>query len=400
MNAGYRRGARSYRCSTGNGSKHEALEFDAFAALAVAGLRGLPDALATRAIIIRMRRRAPDEEVEPFRIKYHVPQAAPIKQALEEWCSGAAISQEPVMPPGVVDRAADIWEPLIAIADAYGGEWPEMGRAAAVFFTKANAEDEARSSGVELLSHIREAFRADNQLPSKVLIERLCSRDESPWATANRGNPIDEMGLAKRLKHYSIKPGKLRIGGQTPRGYHADDFRDAWGRYLPPDPEHPEHPEHLSHCNNLNVPPVPPVPPNEGAGAAIEGEAGNDWSEQIGFDDSGDTAPAGLPGSRQRHAAKGRGEEKLGLCRGEQQGPGSAPHEPRDEHGHARTTALASTARAETDAGSGLRVCPACAAEGWTECCHSQITPDQIERFEQLRARFDALPKPRAEAAA
>jgi len=31
MNAGYRRGAKSYLCATGNGSKREALEFDAFA---------------------------------------------------------------------------------------------------------------------------------------------------------------------------------------------------------------------------------------------------------------------------------------------------------------------------------------------------------------------------------
>src|SRR5262245_9117912 len=67
MNAGYRRGAKSHRCSTGNGSKHEALVFEAYAPLAVAGLRNLPDALATRAIIVRMRRRSPDERVEPFR---------------------------------------------------------------------------------------------------------------------------------------------------------------------------------------------------------------------------------------------------------------------------------------------------------------------------------------------
>jgi hypothetical protein len=64
MNAGYRRGAKAHRCATGNGSKHEAIVFEAYAPLAVAGLHDLPDALATRAIIIRMRRRAPDEQVE------------------------------------------------------------------------------------------------------------------------------------------------------------------------------------------------------------------------------------------------------------------------------------------------------------------------------------------------
>jgi hypothetical protein len=249
MNAGYRRGAKSYRCSTGNGSKHEALEFEAFAALAVAGLRNLPDALASRAIIIRMRRRAPDEEVEPFRIKHHVPQALPVKQALEEWCLGAVVSQEPDMPAGVVDRAADIWEPLIAIADAYDGDWPEMARKAAVYFTKANAEDEARSSGVELLANIKEAFGSDDMISSKTLIERLCARAESPWATINRGNPIDEMGLARRLKPYGIKPKAVRIMDKTPRGYSADQFSDAWSRYL----QQVQQVQQLSDCSDLDV---------------------------------------------------------------------------------------------------------------------------------------------------
>ena len=42
-----------------------------------------------------------------------------------------------------------------------------MARAAAVFFTKANAEDEARS-GVELLAHIRDAFGDGNYLATPI----------------------------------------------------------------------------------------------------------------------------------------------------------------------------------------------------------------------------------------
>ena len=267
MNAGYRRGAKFYRCDTGNGSRHEPIEYDAFAPLAVAGLRSLPDALATRAIIIRLRRRAPDEQVEPSRPKIHDPQALPIRQALEEWCVNAAVPPEPELPECITDRAADIWEPLIAIADAYGGDWPERARAAAVHFTKANAEDEARSSGVELLAHIKEAFGGEQHISSEELIRRLCARDESPWTTANRGHEIDQVGLSRRLKPYGIKSTKVRFGPKSLRGYRIDMFVDAWTRYLPTNPEHLEHPEHLSHCNNLDVPPVPPVPPSgEGEG--------------------------------------------------------------------------------------------------------------------------------------
>ena len=54
MNAGYRRGAKSHKCSTGT-KKIKAEEFDAFACVAVAGLRSLPDMLASRCIFIRMK---------------------------------------------------------------------------------------------------------------------------------------------------------------------------------------------------------------------------------------------------------------------------------------------------------------------------------------------------------
>ena len=43
---------------------------DAFAPVAFAGLRELPDTLASRSIFVRMKRRAPDEYVEPFRHRY------------------------------------------------------------------------------------------------------------------------------------------------------------------------------------------------------------------------------------------------------------------------------------------------------------------------------------------
>jgi hypothetical protein len=235
MNAGYRRGAKAHRCATGNGSKHEAIVFEAYAPLAVAGLHDLPDALATRAIIIRMRRRAPDEQVEHFRIKHHVPEAKPIREALEEWCEVASTKiGDPVMPDGVVDRAFDIWEPLIAIADVAGDLWPTQAREAAVYFTRANAEEESRSHGVELLSHIREVFGSDQRLAAKVIIDRLCELPESPWKDI-RGKPLEERGLARRLKVYGIKSKTVRVEGRTPKGYDAADFADAWKRYLPSD---------------------------------------------------------------------------------------------------------------------------------------------------------------------
>src|SRR5262245_24497063 len=85
-NGGYRRGAKVYRCITA-GNKIEPEELDSFSPVALAGLRTLPDTLASRSIFIHMRRRAADEEVEPYRQRIHSQQADPIAEALVEWCA-------------------------------------------------------------------------------------------------------------------------------------------------------------------------------------------------------------------------------------------------------------------------------------------------------------------------
>jgi hypothetical protein len=232
LNGGYRRGAKVHRCVI-HGKKVEIEELDAFAPVAVAGLRSLPDTLASRAIMIRMKRRAPDEQVEPFRCRYHSTEAKPIREALAEWCSGNYLGGiEPDMPRGIEDRAADCWEPLLAIADAAGSDWPTRARAAAVFLTN-RAADETLTAGVELLAHIRDAFGDEPYLATTALLDRLRDRDESPWRDI-RGRPLDDRGLARRLKGYGIRSKTVRVDGKTPKGYDAADFADAWKRYLPP----------------------------------------------------------------------------------------------------------------------------------------------------------------------
>ena len=247
LNGGYRRGAQVHRCVT-HGKKIETEALDAFAPVAVAGLRDLPDTLASRSIIIRMKRRAPDEYVEPFRYRLHVGEIKPIREALAEWCKehGPNIRiAEPALPRGIEDRNADCWEPLLAIADEAGGDWPKRARAAAVALTHSAADDSV-SRGVMLLEHIRDAFADDAHLATAVLLARLRDRDESPWADI-RDKPLDGRGLGLRLKGYDIKSKTVRVGAgdQTARGYSASDFADAWRRYLPP--AHSAHSAHSAH---------------------------------------------------------------------------------------------------------------------------------------------------------
>lgn len=60
LNAGHRRSGVAYRC-VGMGTAQKVMAFPSFCAVALAGLNDIPDTIASRAIIIRMRRRGPGE---------------------------------------------------------------------------------------------------------------------------------------------------------------------------------------------------------------------------------------------------------------------------------------------------------------------------------------------------
>ncbi|MGH3898766.1 MAG: DUF3631 domain-containing protein [Pseudonocardiaceae bacterium] len=115
LNAGHRRGAVAYRC-VGEGTRQKVEAFPAYAAVALAGLGDLPDTIMTRSVVIRMRRRAPGEHVEPFRHRMHKAEGHQLRDQLAEWTTTVADQLEhawPTMPAGISDRPADVWEPLL-----------------------------------------------------------------------------------------------------------------------------------------------------------------------------------------------------------------------------------------------------------------------------------------------
>src|SRR5262249_52600997 len=136
------------------------------------------------------------------------------------------------MPDGVTDRAADIWEPLIAIGDLAGEEWARRAREAAILVVKGRVADD-QSIGVRLLADLKAAIGDRDRRPTEMLLERLNAMDESPWGGWNGGQGMNARDLAKRLKPYGIAPKVIKMpDGSTPRGYLRSDFADAWSRYL------------------------------------------------------------------------------------------------------------------------------------------------------------------------
>ncbi len=138
----------------------------------------------------------------------------------------------PDLPAEITDRNADVWEPLIAIADAAGGAWPERARGSAVAAVAASQGDRG-GAGVDLLRDTRTVFGEDDFVTTAVLLDRLYHLEESQWNNY-REKPLDARVLSEMLGDYEIGPGQKKIKGINTRGYERYKFEDAWTRYLPP----------------------------------------------------------------------------------------------------------------------------------------------------------------------
>jgi hypothetical protein len=141
----------------------------------------------------------------------------------------------PEFPDGIEDRDADVWEALLAVADAAGGEWPDRARAAAVALVAA-AKESIPSLGIRLLTDLRTVFEDRDVMPTADMLAALEALPEAPWAELVAGKPINARGLSKRLGAYGIKSTTVRVGERVERGYRRQDLADAWSRYLPSSP--------------------------------------------------------------------------------------------------------------------------------------------------------------------
>lgn len=230
LNAGHRRGAVAGRCIM-KGNKVLTEEIPAYCAVALAGIGGLPDTILSRSVVVRMRRRAPHETVTPWRRRKHVPQGEYIRDKLAKWAGSIEIDEWPDIPDGVEDRDADIWEALLAVADAAGGEWPQTARVAAVTLVTESKES-TPSLGIRLLKDLYAIFGDDDVMSTQDILKKLNALEEAPWGNL-KGHPIDARGLANRLRPYEVSSATVRVGEKTLKGYKAEDLYDTWVRYVP-----------------------------------------------------------------------------------------------------------------------------------------------------------------------
>ena len=235
LNAGYRRGSVARRMG---GPKMTTLEaFPVYCPKAFAAIGQLPDTIADRSIAIRLQRKTREEQVERFRRRWAQPAGESLRDRLADWLEPQLDylhEARPDLPDQLDDRAQDCWEPLLAIADLVGGDWPERARAAALELS-GNGEREDDSTTARLLNDIYSVFESNgtDRYRTADLIDELSKIEESPWGDWF-GKAITPQGLSKLLRPHRICTLAIWLEGEKARGYKREQFAEAWLRYPPP----------------------------------------------------------------------------------------------------------------------------------------------------------------------
>jgi hypothetical protein len=239
LNTGFYAGGVA-SCCVGQGANVTYKDFRTYCAKAIAGIGQLPDTVADRSIPIRLQRKRPGETVARFRRRHAKAEACVIKTELSDWITSIADrlnEAEPTLPDELTDRQQDGIEPLLAVADSAGGDWPAALREAAVeIFQSQAAEDQ--NVGVQVLADIRSIFgtTVEDRIATAELLEKLKEIETSPWADWSKGKGLTPNGLSRLLKPFGVSPRTVRTEDKRAKGYLAESFEDAFGRYLPPQP--------------------------------------------------------------------------------------------------------------------------------------------------------------------
>jgi hypothetical protein len=242
LNSGYREGGSVSVC-VGQGANLSYATFSTFAPKAIAGLNKLPDTVQSRSIPIRLKRKAAGEQAERYFRRDARQAAEPVRDSLAsllEHYADQLADARPQLPAELGDRTADVWEPLFAIADLAGADWPERARAAAVELSTAGDLEDA-TVGVRLLTDTKAVFdsQAVDRVSSKGLVAALNELDEAPWGEWAKGRGLTQRTLANLLHKFDVRSKTVRFDDDTTaKGYHRSQFEDAFARYIDPSKRH------------------------------------------------------------------------------------------------------------------------------------------------------------------
>jgi putative DNA primase/helicase len=258
LNSGHTRDACVIRTE---GDDHEPVQFSTYCPKAIALIGKLPDTLEDRSIVIPMKRKTDAEEIIDSTYRERMDDLRQVHSKIIRWVqdnlSAIESIRKPSIPSGIKsDRLKDNIRPLLAIAEAVGGEWLDKVHRAVLSLCEQEPEDTYPLRALRDVYSIFENHGVE-KLSSADIIQALVADEEGPWGEYTHGRPLTARGLAKLLVRYGIKPSTIRLDVGTAKGYSREQFSDAWDRYLPqkdiPISETPKNPIPIRNIRNKSI---------------------------------------------------------------------------------------------------------------------------------------------------
>jgi putative DNA primase/helicase len=251
INAGHSRTGRAWRT---NPDTFEPESFPCFAAAALAGIGRLPPTIADRSIPVLLKRKLAGEQADKLK-RREKQSMTPLRARIHRWITDNATAIADRIQSGKCiidlgnDRAEENWEPLFALADQAGGDWPAKMREAA----KALEAHTSEEGGDHLLMDIREVIAA-NPTPSSTFGQSgypgtgaLVQGGKVPVATlaaalrqsaASSWEKLTPRGLGNMLKGFDLHSTPERFADKKQhKCYSVADLEQVFARYLNAEPK-------------------------------------------------------------------------------------------------------------------------------------------------------------------
>ncbi len=220
------------RCA---GESYEVKPFNTFSPKVLAMIGKPPGTILDRSVRLPLKRAPHNAKLELVRLD-RLSELKSLQRKAARWAKDqlkALRDSDPEVPPAIRSaRDRDNWRPLLAIADAAGGEWPDKARAAAIEL--CGGSDEGDSVGEMLIKDIYTFFEAEDYLrvKSEIIVEHLRTIEDRPWVEFGRQQkPLTTNGLATLLRPFDVRPCQWRNGVKVERGYERAAFADVFDRF-------------------------------------------------------------------------------------------------------------------------------------------------------------------------
>lgn len=243
LNSGYRRGASRPVLVPDPEQGWVAREMSTFGPVVMAGnAPALPDDTRSRCTRVMLM---PDihGEVEDSDWQTIGPAAEDLGNRLFDWADSVrdiVANNRPELPDGLKGRNRERWEPLLRVAEAAGGPWPERCRT--LIQRDMDGQREEREAGLDrrprhmqLLEDMRDVWPDGEPFMSTAdLLAAVKARNPLFWGPLSQYGDLTPQGMGRTIRnHFNVLTDRETDGARR-RGYRLTTLEPLFRRFCAP----------------------------------------------------------------------------------------------------------------------------------------------------------------------